>query len=184
MFGRSISPSFSRTSVASDCRTSKPTQLAQSGQEYDEDEDADEEDLSVGEGVVLGVSSLLKVCGSPFESIVSVGKPGGGGTIPPGMMPAAGMAIIPTPGRTNQIGRIVGCPSADVDVAEFAVKPSILAVVVANIPFSMPVCGARVTAGREAVVGAMLMDDETLIGTPPSSFGPNPFAGYTEFVML
>lgn len=182
MFGRSISPSFSRISVASDCRTSKPTQVAQAEQEDDEDED--EDDFVVEEGVVLGLSSLLTVCGSPFESIVSGGKPGGGGMIPPGITPAAGMTIIPIPGPTNQIGRIVGCPSADVDVTEFAVKPSILEVVVANVPVSIPVCGPKVIAGLEVVVGAAVVDDETLKGTPPSSFGPNPFAGYTEFVML
>jgi len=186
MFGRSISPSFSRISVASDCRTSKPTQVAQAEQEDDddEDEDEDEDDFLVEEGVVLGLLSLLTVCGSPFESIVSGGKPGGGGTIPPGTTPATGMTIIPIPGLTNQMGRIVGCPSADVDVAEFAVKPSILEVFVANVPVSIPVCGPNVIAGLEVVVGVAVADDETLKGTPPSSFGPNPFAGYTEFVML
>jgi hypothetical protein len=180
MFGRSISPSFSRISVASDCSTSNPTQVAQAEQEDDEDKD----DSSVVEDVVLGVSSLLTVCGSPFESIVSVEKPGGGGTIPPGITPAAGMTMIPTPGPTNQIGRIVGCPSADVDVTEFAVNPSIFEVVVANVPVSIPVCGPKVIAGLEVVIGTVVVDDDTLKDTPPSSFGPNPFAGYTEFVML
>jgi hypothetical protein len=182
MSGRLISPSFSRLSVASDSRTSKPAQVAQAEQEDDEDED--EEDFSVEEGVVLGLSSLLTVCASPFGSIVSGGNSGGGGIIPPGITPAAGMTMIPTPGPTYQIGRIVGCPSTDVDVAEFAVKPSILAVVVANVPVSVPVCGAEVIAGLEVAIGAAVVGDGTPRDTPPSSFGPNPFAGYTEFVIL
>lgn len=76
MFSRSISPSFSGTSVASGCRIPRPSQVAQSEQDEVEDED----DVEVG--MVLGLSSLLTVCGSPFESIVSGGKPGAGGTIP------------------------------------------------------------------------------------------------------
>ena len=180
MSGRSMSPSFWRTSVLSDCKTSNPTQVAHAEQE-DEVDDEDEEESWVEVGVVLGSSSLLTVCASPFESMVRVGKPGGGGTIPPGITPAAGITMIPTPGPTYQIGRTVGCPSADVDVTEFAVKPSISAVVVANDPVSTPVCGPKVIVGLEVIVGAGVIDDNV---TPPSSFGPKPFSGYAEFVML
>jgi hypothetical protein len=163
-------------SVLSDCKTSKPTQVAQAEQEDEEEEDEEEESW-VEVGVVLGSSSLLTVCASPFELMVRVGKPGGGGTIPPGTTPAAGITIIPTPGPTNQIGRTVGCPSADVDVTEFAVKPSILAVVVANVPVSTPVCGPKVIVGLEVVVGAAVIDDDALKASPPSSLGLKPFAG-------
>jgi hypothetical protein len=120
--------------------------------------------------------------------MVSCKNPCRGETIPPGITPTAGMTRILTPGLTNQIRRMVGCPSIDVDVAEFAVKPSILEVAVTNDPVSMFVCGPKAIAGLEVVVGAVVVgpavvDDKTSKGTP-SSFRPNRFAGYTEFVML
>lgn len=69
-------------------------------------------------------------------------------------------------------------------MTEFAIKPSILEVVVENVPVSIPVCSPKVIDESEVVVGAAVVEDETLKGSPPSSFGPSPFAGYTEFVML
>ena len=53
--------------------------------------------------------------------------------------------MIPTPGPAYQIGSIVGWPSAEVVVAEFAVRPLIDSVVVLNDPSSVEVWGPRVT---------------------------------------
>lgn len=61
--------------------------------------------------------------GFPSSPTDNVGYPGGGGTIPPAGTPARGMTIIPMPGLTNHMGRIVGCPSSVVVVAESAVNP-------------------------------------------------------------
>ena len=47
--------------MLSDCKTSKPTQVAQAEQEDEEEEDEEEESW-VEVGVVLGSSSLLTVC--------------------------------------------------------------------------------------------------------------------------
>lgn len=92
--------------------------------------------------------------------------------------------MMPIPGPTNQIGRIVGWPSADVDVTEFAVSPAMLEVVVAKVPVSIAVCGPKVIIPLEVVVGSAEVVGAVLVVGPPSSVGANPFSGYTEFEIL
>ena len=64
--------------------------------------------------------------------------------MPPGITPAKGITMMPKPGPTYQIGKAVGWPSAEVVVAEFAVRPLIDSVVVLNEPVSVEVWGPRV----------------------------------------
>lgn len=85
--------------------------------------------------------------------------------------------MMPIPRPTNQIGRIVGWPLADVEVAEFAVSPPMLEVVVAKVPVSTTVCGPEVIAPLEVVLGSAEVVDAVLVVGPPSSVGANPFSG-------
>jgi hypothetical protein len=72
-------------------------------------DDADEDgDVLVA---LLWSSSFFDVEGLPSSPMVNVGNPAGGGMIAPTGAPAAGMTMMPKPSPTNQMGKIVGCPS-------------------------------------------------------------------------
>jgi hypothetical protein len=98
--------------------------------------------------------------------MVSGGRPGGGGMMPPGITPGPGTKIMPMPGLLSQIGSMVGCPSADVVVTELAVRPLILTVLVAKGPDSVLVWGP-------VVMGPF----EDMGAGPPSSVDARAFAG-------
>ena len=57
--------------------------------------------------VLVGLSLVLTDEGFPSSPIVRGGNPLGGGTMPPPTTPAAGITMMPTPGPTYQIGKIV-----------------------------------------------------------------------------
>jgi hypothetical protein len=109
--------------------------------------------------------------GLPSDPIVSGGYPGGGGIMPPGITPAPGITMMPIPGPTYQIGKIVLCPSAVVVVTEFVVRPAMLCVVVENGPLSVDVCGPGVIGPLSEFVVVVAADG------PPLSVDSNGLFG-------
>lgn len=83
--------------------------------------------------------------------------------MPRGITPAPGIRMMPMPAPTNQIGRTVGPPLSEVVMAELAVRPAMLDVVVEKVPDSKDVLGPRmmgtdVGAAVVVVVAVLAVD--------------------------
>lgn len=121
-------------------------------------------DVLAALGGEVTVCTGLATCGSPLGSIVSGGKPGGGGRIPPGIISTVGTTMMPIPGPTYHMGSTVTWPSTEVVVAEFAVRPEICAVVVKGNPGGIVVCNPGVIGMVEMLVGSFEEDRERTDG--------------------
>jgi len=82
------------------------------------------------DSVVVPVAVAVAVWSGPMTK---GGNPSGGGMFPPDLAPGPGTSTIPTSTLTNQIGRTVVWPSADVVVWEWVLRPGMMAVLVANV---------------------------------------------------